>query len=180
MKLALDFFPILLFFVAYKFASIYVATAVAIGAALLQLVYARFVLKRIDGMLWFSCGVVVVFGGLTLLLHNPTFIKWKPTIIYWCMGLVLAFSAVFLKRNLISQLMGQQVTLPDAVWGRLNLAWIAFLLAVGALNLFVAYSFSESAWVNFKLFGLMGLMLIFILAQAAFLSRYIKDEGKPE
>ncbi|MBK9615683.1 MAG: septation protein A [Uliginosibacterium sp.] len=180
MKLALDFFPILLFFVAYKFASIYVATAVAIGAAVLQLLYARLVLKRIDAMLWFSCGVVVVFGGLTLALHNPTFIKWKPTIIYWSMGLALAFSAAFLKRNLISKLMGQQISLPDEVWGRLNLAWIAFLLAVGTLNLFVAYSFSESTWVNFKLFGIMGLMLVFIVAQAAFLSRYMKDEGKPE
>lgn len=180
MKLALDFIPILLFFIAHQFAGIYVATAVAIGGAVLQLVYARIVLKRIDTMLWFSCGVVVVFGGLTLALHNPTFIKWKPTVLYWSMGLALAFSAIFLKRNLISKLMGQQIALPDQIWHRLNLAWIVFLLAVGAINLFVAYNFLEKTWVKFKLFGIMGLMLVFILVQAAFLSRYIKDEGKPE
>lgn len=176
MKLALDFFPILLFFIAYKFANIYVATAVAIGGAVLQIAYAKFVLKRIDTMLWVSCGIVVIFGGLTLALHNPTFIKWKPTVLYWFMGSGLAISALVFKRNLISKLMGQQISLPSEVWNKLNVAWIIFFAVMGSLNLLVAFNFSEATWVNFKLFGIMGLMLIFVLGQAAFLSRYIKDE----
>lgn len=177
MKLLLDFFPILLFFVAYKLANIYVATAIAIAGSVLQLIYARIVLKRIEPMLWVSAGMVTVLGGLTLILRNPTFVMWKPTGLYWLMSLTLLISASVFKRNLVSSMMGKQVELPDAVWSRLNWAWVVFFACMGALNLAVAYNFSEATWVNFKLFGGLGLMLVFVFAQALFLSRYIQPEN---
>lgn len=178
MKFLFDLFPVLLFFAAYKFADIYVATGVAIVATLLQLVIAKLVMKRIEPMLWVSAAIVIVFGGLTLLLHNPTFIKWKPTILYWAMAGALAVSSVAFGRNLIRKALEGQINLPEIAWARLNLAWVAFLAFMGGLNLIVAYGFSEDAWVNFKLFGGMGLMFIFVLAQALFMSRYMQDSSK--
>jgi intracellular septation protein len=180
MKLLVDFFPIILFFIAYKFGGIYVATGVAIAGTVAQLAYAKFVLKRVDTMLWVSFGIVVVFGGLTIALHNPTFIKWKPTVLYWAMASGLAASSLFFGRNLIRKMMEAQVALPEPVWKRLNSAWIGFLAVMGCLNLYVAYSFSEEAWVNFKLFGGMGLMIIFVIGQAMFISRHVKEEPSAE
>lgn len=176
MKLLLDFFPIVLFFVAYKFGGIYIATGVAIAGTLIQLAYAKVVLKHVDPMLWASLGIVAVFGGLTIALHDPTFIKWKPTVLYWAMAASLALSSGLFGRNLIRKMMAAQVVLPDEVWSRLNLAWIGFLGTMGCLNLYVAYSFSEEIWVNFKLFGGMGLMIAFVVVQAMFISRHVKDE----
>lgn len=177
MKFLFDLFPVLLFFAAYKFANIYVATGTAIAATVLQLIVARVFLKRIEPMLWVSAGIVIVFGGLTLVLHNPTFIKWKPTILYWVMAGGLAVSSLAFGRNLIRRALEAQVTLPETVWARLNLAWVLFLTGMGALNLFVAFNFAEDVWVNFKLFGGMGLMFLFVLGQAFFMSRYIEQPG---
>lgn len=180
MKLLLDFFPIVLFFVAYKFGGIFVATGVAIAGTCLQLAYAKLVLKRVDPMLWVSLGIVVVFGGLTIALHNPTFIKWKPTVLYWAMGASLAISNLVFGRNLMRKMMGAQIALPKEVWGRLNTGWIAFFALMGTLNLYVAYNYSEEAWVNFKLFGGMGLMIAFIVLQAMFIARHVKEEPTVE
>ncbi|MDQ8023196.1 MAG: septation protein A [Moraxellaceae bacterium] len=177
MKLLLDFFPVVLFFVAYKFADIYTATGVAIVATLLQLAYAHFVLKKVEPMMWASMVIVVVFGGLTLLLHDPTFIKWKPTVLYWAMAGVLAGGAL-LGRNFLRQLMNGQLVLPDPVWARLNWAWVGFFTLMGVLNIYIAYNFSEEAWVNFKLFGGMGLMFVFVLAQGFAIARYLPEDGK--
>lgn len=127
-------------------------------------------------MLWVSLGIIVVFGGATLFFHNPTFIKWKPTALYWLFGGVLAGSALLFGRNLIRRMLEAQIQLPDPVWARLNLAWAAFFFVMGGINLYVAYSFSEEAWVNFKLFGGMGLMLAFVLAQGFFLSKYLEED----
>ncbi|MEC5400205.1 septation protein A [Uliginosibacterium sp. H1] len=177
MKLLLDFFPVVLFFVAYKFADIYTATGVAIVATLLQLAYAHFVLKKVEPMMWASLVIVVVFGGLTLVLHDPTFIKWKPTVLYWAMAGVLAGGAL-LGRNFLRQLMNGQLVLPDPVWARLNWAWVGFFALMGVLNIYIAYNFSEEAWVNFKLFGGMGLMFVFVLAQGFAIARYLPEDGK--
>ncbi|MBT9495947.1 MULTISPECIES: septation protein A [Zoogloea] len=176
MKFLFDLFPIILFFVAYKFSGIFAATAVAIAATVAQIGWVWFRHRKVDTMLWVSFGIVTVFGGATLLFQNPTFIKWKPTVLYWFFAGSLIFSALVLNKNLIRTLLEAQMKLPEALWGKVNLAWAGFFAAMGVINLFVAYNFSEDTWVNFKLFGGMGLMLVFVLAQGMLLSRYIVEE----
>ncbi len=175
MKLLIDFFPLILFFVAFKVWGIYVATGVAIVATILQIAYLRFKNGRVEPMQWISLVVITLFGGATLLAQSDTFIKWKPTVLYWLMGLALVLGPLFFKRNFIKTMMGGQMEMPEPAWRALNWAWAGFLAFMGVLNLWVAYTFSTDAWVNFKLFGGMGLMLAFVLAQAVFLGRYIKD-----
>jgi intracellular septation protein len=175
MKLLIDFFPIILFFVAFKVWGIYVATGVAIAATVVQIAYLRHKHGKVEPMQWMGLGVIVVFGGATLLAHSETFIKWKPTVLYWLMGSALLIGQLVFRRNFIKSLMGAQIELPETAWKGLNWAWTGFFAAMGVLNLWVAYTFSTDAWVNFKLFGGLGLMLAFVLAQAAFLSRYMKD-----
>jgi len=176
MKFLFDIFPVILFFVAFKFSDIYVATAVAIGATFVQIGWVWLRHRKVEKMLWVSLGVIVVFGGATLLLRDETFIKWKPTVLYWLFGASLAVAALAFNKNLIRAMMEKQVTLPDVVWSRLQASWIAFFAAMGALNLFVAYNFSTDAWVNFKLFGGLGLMLIFVVLQALMLGKYVQDK----
>ncbi|MDX1375721.1 MAG: septation protein A [Burkholderiales bacterium] len=179
MKLLFDLFPVILFFVAFKLADIYLATGVAIAATFAQVGWLRLRGRRVDPMLWASLAIIVVFGGATLLLRDETFIKWKPTVLYWLFALVLAGSMLVLRKNLLRALLRSQVVLPDAVWTRLNWSWAGFFAFMGAANLYVAYSFSTDFWVNFKLFGGVGLMLLFVIAQAFFLSRYI-EQGESE
>lgn len=175
MKFLFDLFPVILFFAAYQLWGIYVATAVAIAASVAQIGWLALRRRKIEKMLWASLAIIVVFGGLTLALRDKTFIQWKPTVLYWLFGAVLAGSALS-GRNLIRGMMSEQMRLPAHVWTRLNWSWVAFFAFMGAANLVVAYNFSEQAWVSFKLFGGMGLMLAFVLAQAAFLSRYVEEE----
>ena len=176
MKLLFDVFPVILFFVAFKMYDIYVATAVAIGATIGQIAFMWLRGRKIDKMLWVSLGVITVFGGATLILGNETFIKWKPTVLYWLFGTVLA-GAALLKRNLIRSAMSQEMRLPDAIWARLNIAWIVFFAFMGAANLYVAFNYPTDLWVNFKLFGGMGLMLVFVVGQALVLARYVEDQS---
>lgn len=178
MKFLFDLFPIILFFIAFKYAGVFTATAVAIAATCLQVAWVWWRHRKVDTMLWVSLALISIFGGATLLLHDETFIKWKPTVLYWLFATVLSVSALFFKKNLIQSMLSEQVTLPPAVWVRLNVAWVLFFLAMGLLNLFVAFSFSLETWVNFKLFGGMGLMLIFVVAQSLYLSRYVAIEEK--
>ncbi len=177
MKFLFDIFPVVLFFAAFKISGIYVATAVAMGTTLVQILWVWLRHRRVDTMLWVSLAVIMVFGGATLILHDETFIKWKPTVLYWLFSATLAVAGLAFKKNLIRAMMGQQVTLPDVVWARLQLSWIAFFVVMGALNLFVAYNFSTDTWVNFKLFGGMGLMLVFVVLQALMLARHVQDKG---
>src|SRR5262245_19018564 len=144
MKFLFDIFPVVLFFAAFKAFDIYVATAVAIGATVAQIAWVWARHRKVDNMLWVSFAVIVVFGGATLLLQNETFIKWKPTVLYWLFAAVLGAAELAFGKNLIRSMMGHQVTLPDPVWARLNLSWIAFFVGMGALNLYVAYNFSRS------------------------------------
>jgi intracellular septation protein len=176
MKFLFDIFPVVLFFVAFKVYDIYVATAVAIAATLLQVGWTWLRHRKVDKMLWLGLAVIVVFGGATLLLQDEMFIKWKPTVLYWLFAAVLAVAVLAFRKNLIRAMMEAQVTLPEAVWGRLLASWIAFFAVMGALNLLVAYNFSTDAWVNFKLFGGIGLMLAFILLQALVLARHVEDK----
>ena len=202
MKLLFDLFPVILFCVAFKLsekdpaaaaalvgqllgsgavaqsqAPILVATVVVMLATAAQIGWVWFRHGRVDRMLWISLVLVVVFGGLTLIFQDETFIKWKPTLLYWIFAGSMAFAAAVLKKNAIRAMLGEQIQLPEPVWMRLNLSWMAFFVLMGALNLFVAFNFSTDTWVNFKLFGGMGLMLVFVLAQGVFLSRYMEDKS---
>jgi intracellular septation protein len=206
MKLLFDFLPIILFFVAFKTADankdaaaalatghfgflvsggvvgpgeapVLLATLVVIAATLAQVAFLAARGRKIDLMLWVSLALVVVMGGLTVWLHSETFIKWKPTLLYWVMGGAFALAPLLFGRNLLKLLLGQQLQLPAPVWQRLNLAWVLFFACMGALNLWVAYSFSTDAWVNFKLFGSLGLMLVFTVAQGLYLARHLPDEA---
>ena len=175
MKLLLDFFPIILFFVAFKMAGIYVATGVAIVATIAQIAYLRFSTGKIEPMQWLSLGIIVLFGGATILAHDETFIKWKPTVLYWLMASTLAIGLAFFRKNFVKSLMGAQIELPDPIWRNLNFSWITFFGLMGVLNLWVAFNFDTDTWVNFKLFGGLGLMLVFFVAQGVYLSKYLKE-----
>ena len=207
MKILFDFLPIALFFAAFKYAEgnkewaaafatsqfgwlvsggavgekeapVLLATVVVILATLTQVAWLKLRGRKVDTMLWVSLVLVVVLGGLTIYFHSDTFIKWKPSVLYWVMGLSLWLSPLLAGKNLLRVLMGEQIKLPAKIWHRLNFAWVAFFGLMGLLNLWVAYSFSTGTWVNFKLFGGVGLMLVFTLAQGLYLSRHVQEEPK--
>jgi len=176
MKFLFDLFPIILFFAAFKLTDIFVATAVAVAATIAQVGYLLLRRKKVDPALWVSLVVIVFFGGATLLFHDQTFIKWKPTVLYWIFAAALSGAQILFKRNLLRSLIGQQVELPETAWGALIWAWSCFFALMGVLNLFVAYNFSTEAWVNFKLFGGIGLMFLFVLAQGFYLARHLPQK----
>ena len=178
MKFLFDLFPVILFFAAFKAFDIYVATGVVIVATAAQIAWVWHRHGKVDTMLWISLALVVVFGGATLLLRDETFIKWKPTVLYWLFAAVLLGAAHLFGKNLIRAMLEQQVELPEPLWVRLNLAWVLFFAVMGVLNLWVAFSFATDTWVNFKLFGGMGLMLLFIVAQGVVLARYLPEEKR--
>ena len=206
MKILFDFLPIFLFFGTFKYAEgqkewaarfatdhlgfivsggvvglneapVLLATVVVIVATLLQVAVLMARGKKIDMMLWVSLGLVTVLGGATVWFHNETFIKWKPSVLYWVMGLGFWVSQTFFRKNLLQVLIGEQLKLPAPVWQRLNIAWISFFALMGLLNLYVAFNFSTDTWVNFKLFGGMGLMLAFTVAQGVYISRHLPPEA---
>jgi intracellular septation protein len=153
-----------------------VATGVAIVATVGQIGWLRYKTGKVEPMQWVSLGVIVLFGGATLIAHNDTFIKWKPTVLYWLMGGALLVGQVFFRKNLLKSVMGSQMELPDAAWRVMAWSWTGFFAVMGVVNLWVAFNFDTDTWVNFKLFGGMGLMLVFVIAQALYLSRYMKSE----
>lgn len=176
-KLLFDLFPLVLFFAAFRFYDIYTATAVAIVASVAQFIWLKVSGKVIEATHWINLTVIVVFGGATLFFHNDAFIKWKPTVLYWLFASILVGSRLLLGKNLMQKLMGAQISLPAPIWDKLNLAWAGFFALSGALNLYVAFSghFTESQWVNFKVFGLMALLLLFVVLQSLWLGRYIQE-----
>jgi intracellular septation protein len=177
MKFLFDLFPVILFFAAFKFFGIYIATAVAIAATCAQIGWVWYRHRKVDNMLWASFGIIVVFGGATLLLHDETFIKWKPTVLYWLFGATLMIAELGFGKNLIRAMLEKQMVLPPIVWRKLLLSWAGFFAVMGALNLYVAFNYSTDAWVNFKLFGGMGLMLAFVVMQALMLAKYVDGES---
>lgn len=182
MKFLFDLFPIILFFAAYKLYDIYIATGVAIAAALVQTGLFWLKHRRFENMHLVTLGLLIVFGGLTLILRDPIFIKWKPTVVNWLFAAVFMGSRFIGERTLVERMMSHAITVPAPVWLTLNWAWTLFFLAMGVLNLYVAYTFSEDTWVNFKLFGMMGLTIAFVFMQAFYLSRYMEEaaENKQE
>ena len=205
MKILFDFLPIALFFGMFKYAEsnkdwaastatdwlgfmvsggivgpaeapVLLATVVVIIATLAQIVWLKLRGQKVDLMLWVSLALVTLLGSATIYFHSENFIKWKPTVLYWVMGASLLVGQLVFGKNGIKSLMGAQMTLPDSVWRSVNFSWVVFFTVMGVINLWVAYNFSTSTWVNFKLFGSMGLMLLFILAQAFFLNKHIKPD----
>lgn len=195
-KILFDLFPVIIFFVAYKIGDanaeasralmgtlglamsatekpgIYLATLVAIVASIGQIGWVKLRGHPVETMMWISLGIIVVFGGATLWLHDESFIKWKPTVLYWIFAGIIFGSAAF-GRNVIKSLMNAQMELPDIAWSRLNASWGGFFAFMGVANLIVAFNFSTDAWVNFKLFGSLGLMLVFVVGQSMMLTKYL-------
>ena len=171
MQFVIDLLPVIAFFIAYKLAGIYVATAVLIVGVLAQTAVSWIRHRKVSGMLLTSAVLVVVFGGLTLLIRDATFIKWKPTVVSWLFAAAFLASQYMRGQPIIQRMLGENVTLDPLDWTRLNLMWVAFFFIEGVLNLYVAYNFDEATWVNFKLFGLMGLTIVFALAQGFWLAR---------
>lgn len=181
MKFLFDLFPILLFFGAYSITgNIYTATSTAIVATFGQVIYSWLRHRKVDTMLWVSLVMITVLGGATLLLHNKTFILWKPTALYWFFALAIVGSKCVKDINLIEKMMGSQISLPDMVWTRLMQAWIVFFIIMGCLNLFVAFQFSEDLWVKFKVFGTLALTLVFVVLQSIYLARHIEPGKKTD
>ncbi len=174
MKFLFDFFPILLFFIAYKVYDIYVATAVIIISSVAQVGFFWLKYRRVEKMHIITLILVVLLGGATLLLHDPLFIYWKPTIVNWIFAIAFFASQFIGQKNLLQRMLdGQIAVTSEKVWIHLNLAWVGFFIAMGAINLYVAFNFEENTWVNFKLFGMMGLTLVFVIGQSFYLARYI-------
>jgi intracellular septation protein len=208
MKILFDFLPIALFFGMFKYAEshkdwaastatewlgfmvsggvvglaeapVLLATVVVIVATLAQILWLKARGKKVDLMLWVSLGLVTALGSATIYFHSESFIKWKPTVLYWVMGSALLFGQLVLKKNGIKSLMGAQMDLPDAIWRQVNFSWVAFFAVMGFLNLWVAFNFPTATWVNFKLFGGLGLMMLFVLVQAVYLNKHIKPSATP-
>ena len=208
MKLFFDFLPLILFFGTFKVAEgqaaaaarfatehmgfvvsggvvgpeeapVLLATVVVVFATLLQIGFLLLTRRKVHAMLWVTFGIVTILGAATVWFHNPTFIKWKPSVLYWATALVFWASQTIFGKNLVRSVLAEQVRLPLQIWQRLNVAWIAFFAAMGVLNLYVAYNFSTSTWASFKVFGITGVMLIFMVAQGFYVARYVQDDDDP-
>ena len=171
MKFLFDLFPVILFFIAYKFSNIYTATLVVIGATIFQVIYSKLAHKRVDKLLIFNAVLISILGGTTLWLHDANFIKWKPSILYWLLSGALLFFQFFKKKNLIKNLMGKQIQLTEKGWDQISITSAVFFGVLGALNLYIAFNFSESTWVNFKLFGITGLIMCYAVLIGILASR---------
>ena len=199
MKILFDLFPVILFFVTFKFAGknleaaqtlanaigyqaepsqlpVLLSTAAAIAATIAQVLWVKWRHGKVDTMLLVSFSIITLFGGATLLLHDETFIKWKPTVLYWVFATALILSNWLFKKNLMRALLQEKLTLPNKVWNQVSLSWSLFFITLGIINLYVAFNFSTDTWVNFKLFGATGMMLVFILLQTMALSKYIEED----
>lgn len=174
MKVLTDLFPILLFFIVYKLAGIYAATWAAIITAIGQCLFYKIVYKRVEPMIVITMVLITALGATTLLLHNDLFIKWKPTAIDW------AFTCAFLgshltAKPLMQRMLESTIQLPSKIWCHLNIAWAVFFFCMGAANIYVLYHFSTDIWVNFKLFGTLGLTVLFVIIQSVFIAKYLKE-----
>lgn len=172
MKLLFDFLPIIFFFITFKFYGVYYATAVAIITSIGQGAFFWLRHRRLETMQLFTLLLIVLLGGATLLLHDEIYIKWKPTAVNWMFALIFIIYSWLMHKPLIQTLLEKNVTLAAAVWQKLNTSWVVFFIAMGAVNLYVVYHFSTDTWVNFKLFGMLGLTLVFIILQAIYLAKH--------
>ena len=175
MKFLFDLLPVILFFVGFKLYGIFAATAIAIATTLAMIIYAKMRYNKIDKMLLINGAIISVLGGITLALHDKTFIMWKPTVLYWLLAGFLLISQQFFNKNFIQQAFAKVLAAPSNIWRNVNFAWVIFLIALGFLNLYVAFNYTENTWVNFKLFGVTSLMFVFVLVQTWFLRKYLVE-----
>ena len=173
MKILFDLIPVILFFIGFKFFGIFVATAIAIVTTLLLIAVSKIRHGKVDNMLLVNGAVVSVLGGITLLLHDQTYIMWKPTVLYWLLAAVLLVSKRIFKKNFIQQVMGNMLNPPVHIWNALNFIWAIFFIGLGFLNLYVAFHYSLDNWVNFKLFGVTSLLFLFMVVQTLLLRKYM-------
>lgn len=178
MKQFLDFLPLVVFFVVYKLYDIYIASGALIAATALALIFTWFKYRKVEKMTLITFAMVAIFGTLTLVFHNDLFIKWKVTVIYALFSGALLISQLVLKKPLIQRMLGKELSLPDHVWRTLNMAWALFFLLCGLVNIYVAFWLPQELWVNFKVFGLTGLTLVFTLLSGVYLYRHMPDEDK--
>lgn len=175
MKQLFEFFPIILFFIAFKLYDIYIATAVVIVATILQVAFMWFKYRKVETMQWVTLGLILVMGGATIYLQDEQFIKWKLSIVEWLFGLAFLASQFFGEKPFIERIMSANITLPSQIWRRLNLMWALFFIGVGFINLYVMYNYNTDDWVNFKTFGVPGLMVVFIVLQMLYLYKHMPD-----
>lgn len=185
MKLLLDFFPVLLFFVVFKLhedpqEGILTATAVLIVASLAQIAFSWLKWRRVEKMHLVTAGLVVVLGSVTLVLKDGIFVQWKPTVVYWLFAVAFLVSQYLGQKNFTQRMMGTVVDVPDMIWRRLNLSCVVFFAALGVLNLYVVYHYDMSTWVSFKLYGLLGITFAFFFGMSLYIMRHMKDEGDAE
>jgi len=180
MQLLFEFVPIFAFFIAYKIGGIFVATGTLIVAVLVQASVQWIKHRKISPMMMISAVLVLVFGGITLVLKDKTFIQWKPTVLYWMFAIAFIASRFIGDKPIIERLLGENLTLERRLWNRLNVVWAIFFVFLGGANLYVAYHYDEATWVNFKLFGLLGLMVVFTLAQGIWLATKVPPEPEQE
>ena len=188
MHALIEFIPLVLFFAVFKLVDIYWATALLMGTTLIQVAYSYFTTAKVPGRQWVFLAIAVILGTLTLVFHDAQFVKWKATIIYALLSLTLLASRYFMGKNLVKQAFSsvlnnatetdQAVNVPESLWDKLNLLWIAITAAIAALNLYIAYHFSLDFWVNFKVFGLTGITFISIFASIIMLYKYLPDEDE--
>ncbi|AZP33428.1 septation protein A [Cronobacter sakazakii] len=178
MKQLLDFLPLIVFFVVYKLHDIFWATAALIVATALAVIYSWYKYRKVEKMTLVTFVLVAVFGGLTIYFHNAEFIKWKVTIIYALFAGALLIGQWVMKKPLIQSMLGKEITLPTRAWSRLNIAWALFFIFCGLLNIYVAFWLPEAVWMNFKVFGIPGLTLVFTLLSGVYIYRHMPQEEK--
>ena len=178
MKLLVDFLPVIFFFITFKFYGLYYATAIAIALSIGQVLFTWLHKRNIEMMQIVTLILIVVFGGATLWLQDEIYIKWKPTAVNWSFAALFIIGSWLMKKPLIQTLLEKNVTLPTNIWQRLNSLWVVFFVTVGFANLYVVYHFNTNVWVNFKLFGIIGLTVAFLVVQAIYISKYVDIEAE--
>ena len=177
MKQLIEFIPLVIFFIVYKMVDIYAATGALMAAMAVGLIFTYFKVGKVEKMQWITFAMIMVFGTFTLVLHDDVFIKWKVTVVYALFAIALLVTQFIFKKPAIKQMLGKELTLPENVWNNLNMAWAVFFAALGALNIYIAFSLPLEVWVNFKVFGLMGITLVFTVLSGVYIYKYLP---KPE
>lgn len=180
MKLFLDFLPIVIFVAVYKYTDdIIIATAALIPATIVTIAYSWFKERKVEKMQLVTLVLVILMGGATVIFQDKAFIQWKPSVVNWIFAVAFLGSHFIGKKTVVERIMGSQIELKKSIWNTLNLAWVVFFTFMGIINLYVAFNFSEATWVNFKLFGMLGLTFVFIIAQGVYISINAKSDETP-